>query len=132
MTVDPLIFYIMVAVIAFMIGLAKGGLGCTLGALATPLLVLVKVIGLILPILMLADIFAVSFHWRRWNSKLVLLLIPGAIVGVTIGTFFITNAPTETLRTTLGVIVLIFSLYKILESRIQRLLTYRPRNCMDC
>ncbi|MGB5844308.1 MAG: TSUP family transporter, partial [Anaerolineales bacterium] len=94
MTVDPLIFYIMVAVIAFMIGLAKGGLGGTLGALATPLLALVmpadQVIGLILPILMLADIFAVSFHWRRWNSKLVLLLIPGAVVGVTIGTFVIT------------------------------------------
>ena len=60
MTVDPLVFYIMVAVIAFMIGLAKGGLGGTLGALATPLLALVmpadQVIGLILPVLMLAAI----------------------------------------------------------------------------
>ena len=132
MTVDPIIFYLMVALIAFMIGLAKGGLGGTLGALATPLLALVmppdQVIGLILPILMLADIFAVSFHWRRWNTKLVLLLIPGAIVGVTIGTFFITNAPTDTLRTALGVIVLIFSVYKIFESRIQGALKYHPRN----
>ena len=50
------------------------------------------------------------------------------MVGLTIGTFFITSAPTETLRTTLGVIVLIFALYKIFENRIQRLLTYRPRN----
>ena len=132
MIVNPVIFYIMVAVIAFMIGLAKGGLGGTLGALATPLLALVmpadQVIGLILPILMLADIFAVSFHWRRWNSKLVLLLIPGAVVGVTIGTFFITNAPTETLRTALGIIVLIFALYKVFESRIHGLLSYHPRN----
>jgi hypothetical protein len=132
MTVEPVVFYIMVSIIAFMIGLAKGGLGGTLGALATPLLALVmpadQVIGLILPILMLADIFAVSFHWRRWNSKLVLLLIPGAIVGVTIGTFFITNAPTETLRTALGVIVLIFAIYKIFEGRIQGSLTYHPRN----
>jgi uncharacterized membrane protein YfcA len=132
MTVDPSIFYLMVALVAFMIGLAKGGLGGTLGALATPLLALVmpadQVIGLILPILMFADIFAVAFHWRRWNSKLVLLLIPGAILGVTIGTFFITNSPTEVLRTSLGVIVLLFSIYKVFEKRITGSLRYRPRN----
>jgi len=58
----------------------------------------------------------------------VLLLLPGAVIGVTTGTFFITDAPTDTLRTTLGVIVLIFALYKIFDSRIQRLLTYQPRN----
>jgi uncharacterized membrane protein YfcA len=132
MTVDPIIFYIMVAVIAFMIGLAKGGLGGTLGALAVPLMALVmpadQVIGLILPVLMLADIFAVSFHWRRWNTKLVLLLLPGAVLGVTIGTIFITNAPTETLRTALGLIVLVFALYRVFESRIRVLLRYQPRN----
>jgi len=132
MTVDSIIFYIMVALISFMIGLAKGGLGGTLGALATPLLALFmpsdQVIGLILPILMLADIFAVSLHWRRWNTKLALLLIPGAIVGVTIGMFFITNAPIETLRTALGVIVLIFAVYKIFESRIQGFVKYQPKN----
>jgi len=132
MTVAPTAFYLMVAIIAFMIGLAKGGLGGTLGALATPLLALVmpadQVIGLILPILMLADIFAVSFHWKRWNTKLVLLLIPGAILGVTIGILFITNAPTEALRTALGVIVLIFAVYKIFEKRIQGSLVYHPKN----
>ncbi len=132
MTVDPVVFYVMVAINAFMIGLAKGGLGGTLGALATPLLALVmpadQVIGLILPILMFADIFAIAFHWRRWNNKLVLLLLPGAVVGVTIGTFFITNAPTESLRTALGVIVLVFAVYKIFESRLQSWLAYHPRN----
>jgi uncharacterized membrane protein YfcA len=122
----------MVANVAFMIRLAKGGLGGTLGALATPLLALVmpadQVIGLILPILMFADIFAVALHWRHWNTKLVLLLLPGAILGVTIGTFFITNAPTEALRTALGVIVLLFATYKLFEKRITGSLRYRPRN----
>lgn len=121
-----------IAAVAFLIGLSKGGLGGAAGALATPLLALVmptdKVIGLILPILMLADIFAVGLHWGRWNRKLVLLLIPGAIAGVTIGTVLITNAPTETLRTLLGIIVLIFALYKILEKRILRTLVYKSRD----
>jgi uncharacterized membrane protein YfcA len=57
-----------------------------------------------------------------------LFVIPGANAGVTIGTFFITSAPTETLRTTLGVIVLIFAVYKIFEGRIQGSLKYHPRN----
>jgi uncharacterized membrane protein YfcA len=129
---EAAIILLVVAAVAFLIGLYKGGLGGPAGALATPLLALVlpidKVIGLILPILMLADVFAVALHWGRWNRKLVLLLIPGAIVGVTIGTVLLTNAPTETLRTLLGIIVLIFALYKILEKRILRTLEYESRD----
>ena len=132
MTDQEIILLLVTAVVAFIIGMSKGGLGGTAGALATPMMALIlpaeKVIGLILPILMLADIFAVALHWGRWNRKLILLLLPGSIVGVTIGTIFITNAPTETLRTLLGVIVLIFALYKIFEKRILRWIRYTPRN----
>ena len=126
------ILFIVAALVAFIIGLSKGGLGGAAGALATPMMALVlpadKVIGLILPILMLADIFAVALHWRRWDGHLIVLLLPGAILGVTIGTLFITNAPTEQLRTLLGVIVLLFALYKIFEKRILRHIDYEPRN----
>jgi uncharacterized membrane protein YfcA len=132
MDTSSALILLIVAAVAFLIGLSKGGLGGTAGALATPMLALVmpadEVIGLILPILMLADIFAVSLHWGHWNRKLVLLLIPGALVGVIIGTVLITNAPTETLRTLLGIIVLIFALYKIFEKRILRTLEYKSRN----
>ncbi len=129
---EAALIILVIAVVALLIGLSKGGLGGTAGALATPMLALVmpadKVIGLVLPILMLADVFAVGLHWGRWNRKLVLLLIPGSIVGVIIGTVLITNAPTETLRTLLGIIVLIFALYKILEQRILRTLVYQSRD----
>jgi uncharacterized membrane protein YfcA len=122
----------MTAVVALIIGLSKGGLGGTLGALATPLMALVmpagQVIGLVLPILMLADVFAVALHWRHWNGRLVWLLIPGSILGVTIGTFFITNAPTRTLQIALGVIILLFAIYRILEQRILGSLKYRAQN----
>src|SRR3990172_2269033 len=132
MTVDPLVFFIMVGVGAFMIGLAKGGLGGTLGALATPMMALVmpadQVIGLVLPILMLADVFAVALHWGRWNMKMVWLLIPGAVAGVTIGTLFITNAPTRVLQVGLGVIILLFAVYKFFERRILGSLKYEGRD----
>jgi uncharacterized membrane protein YfcA len=63
---ESALIILVVAVVAFLIGLSKGGLGGTAGAMATPMLALVmpadKVIGLVLPILMLADIFAVGLH----------------------------------------------------------------------
>lgn len=131
MAENTALFFLLVAVVTLLIGLSKGGLGGTAGALATPLMVLVlpadEVIGLILPILMLADIFAVALHWGRWNRRIILLLLPGSILGVTIGTVLITNAPTETLRTLLGFIVLIFALYKIFERRILKWITYQGK-----
>lgn len=127
-----LLFYLMTAVVAFLIGLSKGGLGGTLGALATPMMALVmpaeQVIGLILPVLMLADLFAVASHWRHWEMRLVLLLIPGSVAGVTAGTLFITNAPTGALQTGLGIIILLFAVYKLFEKRILRSLVYHSRN----
>ena len=86
-----------------MVGVAKGGGWASLAALAVPFVGLVlpidDVIGMMLPVLMLADLLAIGVHWRKWNNRLVLLLIPTAIVGVTIGTFFLTNAPVSLIRT---------------------------------
>ncbi len=126
-----MLFYIVVIVVAMLVGMSKGGLGGILGTLATPLMILVvpadQAIGLVLPILMVADIFAIMLHWKGWDRRLILLLIPGAIAGVTIGTFFITNAPTDLLRRGLGIIVLLFAVYKLLEDRILDRLVYTSR-----
>ncbi|HNB52966.1 MAG TPA: sulfite exporter TauE/SafE family protein [Anaerolineales bacterium] len=125
-------FFLMAVLVALLIGFSKGGLGGTAGALATPLMALVmpvdQVIGLMLPLLMATDIFAVASHWKRWDGKIIWLMLPGAVVGVTIGTFFITNAPTALLKTTLGVIVLLFAVYKLLETRLFRNVAYEPRD----
>jgi uncharacterized membrane protein YfcA len=128
---NHIVFYAVAGLVAFLVGLSKGGLGGTLGALATPLMALVMpaepVIGLVLPILMFADIFAVALHWGHWNKRLILLLIPGAIIGVTVGTYLITSAPTGTLRRVLGVIVLLFVAYKVFEERIMKVVNYEGR-----
>ncbi len=111
------IFYAMTALVILLIGLSKGGLGGVLGSVATPLMALVmpadQVIGLLLPVLMITDIFAVASHWRRWDSRLLWLLLPASVIGIAAGTFFITNVPEHVLRRGVGVIVLLFALYKI-------------------
>ena len=59
---------------------------------------------------------------------MVLLLIPGAIIGVFIGTLFLTSISPETLRRFIGGIALLFVIYKIFESRIFSSIKYTPRN----
>jgi uncharacterized membrane protein YfcA len=129
---DQLTFYLVTAFVAFIIGLSKGGLGGMLGALITPIMALVvpvdEAIGLILPMLMYADVFAVAFHWRHWNAKLVILLLPGSIAGVIIGTLFITNVPTQVLRVGLGIIILLFAAYKLFEGKIVGSIRYKSKN----
>ena len=129
---NTLFFYIMTALVGLLIGLAKGGLGGLLGTLATPLMSLVMppqaVVGLLLPMLIFADGFAVVSYWRLWKTRLVILLLPGAVVGVTVGTYFIQNAPTALLRDILAVIVLVFTIYKLLEGQITKRIPYQARN----
>lgn len=123
---------LMAALVAFMIGMSKGGLGGTLGALATPLMALVMpanlVIGLLLPVLMYADIFAVAMHWRHWDRKLVLLLIPASLIGVIAGAIFLSRVSPNTLKLVLGIITLLAAGYKLFEGRIHRTIDYRPRD----
>lgn len=129
---NPLAFYAITAFVIFLIGLSKGGLGGAAGAAATPLMALVlpvdQVLGLMLPLLMMADVFAVASHWRKWDNRLLLLLIPSSLVGITLGTALLTTISDEALRKGLAVIVILFVLYKLFEGRIQRALTYRPRS----
>ncbi len=124
--------YLIVALGIFLIGMSKGGMGATLGALTVTMIALVlpikDVVGFLLPILMLADILAVGAHWKKWNGRLLVWLVPASLAGVTVGTLFLANAPSELIRTMLGVIVLLLALYKLFEKSISRRLKYTPRN----
>lgn len=124
-------FFGIVALAAFLVGLSKGGLGGMLGALITPMMSLVmpleQAIALMLPILMFGDLFAITAHWRRWDQRLIWVLLPGALVGVTLGTFVITSVSPTVLRRLLGVLVLVIVIYRILEQRIIGTLQYQPR-----
>ena len=131
LSITPLVL-IAFAAAAFLTGLSKGGLGGMMGALITAMLALVlpiqNVIGLVLPILMLGDLFAVTAHWRRWDRRLILALLPGALLGVTLGTFVLTSISPLALRRGLALIILVFIIYRLLERRILAWLHYTSRS----
>jgi uncharacterized membrane protein YfcA len=125
----PLEFFIVAMLVVYSIGLSKGGLGGTLGALTTPMMALVlpaeEAVGMLLPVLIIADMFAVYWHWKQWERKQIILLLPGAIAGITIGTVYITQAPAGSLRLTLGIIVILFVIYRLIERQFKQRL-YQP------
>lgn len=101
------------------------------GAVTTAMIALVlppeKVIGLVLPLLMVGDIFAVAAHWRQWDRGLILQLVPSAILGVTLATYLLYRVSGEGLRLALGLIVLVFVAYKLLEGTLLRAFRHQPR-----
>ena len=127
----PFYVYLVVALGMFMVGVSKGGIGGTLAAVTVPMLALVlpikDVIGMMPPVLMLADALAVGFHWRKWDHRIALLLIPASVVGVLIGSLLLAKASPRLIRNVIGVIVLLFAVYKIFENSIFKKLVYSPR-----
>src|SRR5690242_18100068 len=111
-----------IALLGFMIGFAKGGFN-GLGALLTPILALVlpvaSAVGVLLPMLMVGDVFAVYMYWREWDLDLVKRMLPAGIVGALVGTFLLSSVSTDGLRIILGIFVLVTVAYKFLSDRIQ-------------
>jgi uncharacterized protein len=73
---------------AFMIGMAKTGIN-GLGTLVVPLMAFVfgglPSSGLVLPMLIMADIFGVAYYHRSANWKTILRVLPWAVVGIVAG-----------------------------------------------
>lgn len=86
-TADPL-FLVAATVAAIVIGLAKGGLG-GIGTLAVPILALVispvKAAALLLPILVVSDMFGLWLYRRDFDRRNLMILIPAAAIGVAAG-----------------------------------------------
>jgi uncharacterized protein len=128
--VTPLVV-VGVGAAGFLIGFAKAGIGGSLGPLVTVLAVLVlppqTAIGVLLPMLMVGDAFALGALWQRWDLREVGRLLPGMLVGVGGGTYLLAEVESTLLARLLGALMLVFVGYWLLESRITRLGTYRRR-----
>jgi len=80
--------WLLVLLCALLVGMAKTGLS-GVGLMVVPLLASVfggrPSVGLLLPILIFADLFAVSYYHRHAEWKYIIRLLPWALIGITIG-----------------------------------------------
>ena len=113
-----------VALAAFLIGFNKAGVAGTLGPFVTVLVALSipadDAIGLLLPILIVADWFTLAAHWRQWDTKIYLRLLLAALIGIAVGYVVISSVDEIALRRIIAVAMLGFALF-YLKSRSIRL-----------
>lgn len=124
-------FILIVALSSLLIGLSKGGMGAALVVLVTPILTQVMpvadAVSLSLPLLIIADVFALWAYWKTWDMHYIRLMLPLAILGIGVGTFLLASLPDDVLRRLLGVFTLVFVAYRLLSARLQTA-RYQPRD----
>lgn len=120
------------AIVAVLIGFSKGGLGGPVPvALTVPLLTLTidarEAVGLILPLLIFADAFALYFYWKQWSRRYMLLMLLPGLVGVAFGAFVLRDIDPVTLKRIIGGLTLLALAFKAGSERLRRL-AYHPRD----
>lgn len=128
----PAFWFTAVFAILF-IGVSKAGFGGGVGAIATPLMALTISVtdaaAILLPILIVADIFSLRHYHSSFDKQSILLLLPGAVVGIVLGSLFFGyfSANERILRMGLGIISLLFVAYQLGRALIQgQLVKSRP------
>ena len=118
-------FHIVVALACLFIGLSKGGLGGPIPvAMLTPLLSLImpasQAVGIILVPLMVGDMMAIAFYWRKWDLERIKLLLPAAVIGILFGAFVLltlTNSGQNVvIKRLIGAFTLAVVIYKVTDS----------------
>ncbi len=94
---------------ALMTGMAKTGIS-GLGLVSVPLLAIAfgakESTGVLLPILIMADVYAVIYYHRSANWKLILKILPAALVGIGVGIITGEMISGEQFRLLLSIVVL--------------------------
>ena len=88
---DP-IFYAVAIPAVIALGLSKGGFS-GIGTIAAPLIATVvppiQAVGILTPILVTQDAVTVWSYWRKWDMRILRIMVPGQIAGVGIGTMIL-------------------------------------------
>ena len=115
---------------AFLVGLSKAGLATGLGMLTTPLVATAMpartAIGLILPLLCLADVLTMGFYWKQWDWKAIRNLQIGGVLGIAIGMLFVSRVSNNALSLAIGIVGLIMAVLLVVRERWYPDHVYRP------
>lgn len=114
---------ILIAAVVLLTGISKSAFAGALGVFSVPLLMLklpaTEAITLMLPILIMGDMFSLRSFWGKWDKHLLLPLIPGAIVGVFIAYLIIDFINPKYLQLIIALICIIFALRNLFFTKIK-------------
>lgn len=108
---DPL-FLAAAVPAALLVGLSKSGFLSGFGVLAVPLLALVvgvpRAAAIVLPWLLLADVFGLRRLWHDRDAALLKLMLPPGLAGIATGALLFGAMPVALISMVLGVLCLLF------------------------
>lgn len=112
--IESPLFYLVAAVAVLIVGISKGGFVGGFGMLAVPMMAMLidprQAAAIMLPILCVMDIFAVKAFWGKWDKQALVSIIPGAIIGIVIGTASFKMLNADMIRLIVGVVTVLFVL----------------------
>ncbi len=113
MITDPLFYAVAVPAVILM-GLSKGGVAGSLAMISVPMMSLVvppiQAAGILLPILIAMDVFALWAYRRTWDLSNLVILVPAAIIGIFIGWYTAEHITEAHVRLIVGVVAFLFTL----------------------
>lgn len=129
----PPMFYPAVVFAVLASGISKGGFGAGSGGLAVPIMSIfiapAEAAGIMLPLLCAMDLFSAHAYRNSWSRHHLKILVPGALVGITLGGLAFGALPVDAIRLIIGLIAVVFTLNKWfgLSERIARRLSVQQR-----
>ncbi|MFD1881986.1 sulfite exporter TauE/SafE family protein [Paracoccus pacificus] len=119
MTVAGWVFAVLAAVA---VGMSKGGLAMV-GTIAVPIMALgmspVQAAGILLPVYVISDIGGLIAFRRSFNRRVIISLLPGALVGIALGWATAHLVPENRIGAVVGVIGLAFALNALIRPRLE-------------
>lgn len=114
-------FYALAVLAVILTGISKSGFAGGVGTLTVPLMAMMisplVAAAIMLPILCLMDVMTIWAYRDRWDRRNLLLLLPGAGVGIVIGALTFDQVDEQAVRLILGVIAIGFALNYFLPRR---------------
>jgi uncharacterized membrane protein YfcA len=107
-------FFLVAIPAVILVGLSKGGLGGALALMGVPLMALavppVQAAAIFLPILVVMDLVALM-AWRKYDHRQTLLMmLPGALVGITLGWAMSSMVSPDAMRLVVATVTILFVL----------------------
>lgn len=121
----PLIFWVYAVIAITLLGVSKAGFGAGAAVLGTPLLsVAIPVIdaaALLLPLLIICDIFSILHYRSHYDRQSLKRLLPGAITGIALGAFFFGffQGNQQILKIGIGILAVAFVLHQMCKSLLE-------------
>ncbi|HAO98735.1 MAG TPA: hypothetical protein DCQ83_01685 [Fibrobacteres bacterium] len=116
---------------AFIVGFGKAGFASGISLLQTPLIAYGvptarTAIGMVLPLLIVADFMTVGAYWKKWDLRLIYWPLAGCILGIAIGMLYVNTMSDKWLRHSLGYLALFLTALLLIRDIWYPAKTYRP------